>query len=136
MYASALLAKQGQAYQAVDINSRVGGASPHQLVGLLFDDLLIALRQAALAAEARQFEIKSARITRALSILFALEASLDFSRGGELAGTLSRVYRGAREQVARAGVDNDPATLRAVCEQLTEIAEAWRQIGSATAAAA
>ncbi len=56
MYASALLAKQGQAYQAVDINSRVGGATPHQLVGLLFEDLLIALRQAALAAEARRFE--------------------------------------------------------------------------------
>ncbi len=133
MYASAVR-DPGQIYQTVDLNSRVGGASPHGLVELLYDDLLLALRQAAFAMERGQHERKSERVTRALSVLFALEGGLDFARGGEVAASLSSLYRGARERVTRASIANDARTVLDVAEGIGEIASAWKQIGLATAA--
>jgi flagellar secretion chaperone FliS len=131
MYATALRGDPGQVYRQVDVASRVGGASPHRLIGLLYEDLDVALRQAAFASDRKQFAVKSARITRALAILFALEAGLDFTQGGDLAGTLSRVYRGARQEITAASVSGSGDALRAVAAQLAEIASAWKAIGRA-----
>mgnify|MGYP003576456337 FL=1 len=133
MYASGAR-DPGQIYQTVDLNSRVGGATPHGLVELLYDDLLLALRQAAFAMERGQHERKSERVTRALSVLFALEGGLDFAKGGEVAASLSSLYRGARERVTRASIANDAQTVRDVAEGIAEIAAAWKQIGLAATA--
>jgi flagellar protein FliS len=133
MYASAVR-DPGQIYQTVDLNSRVGGASSHGLVELLYDDLLLTLRQAAFAMERGQHERKSERVTRALSVLFALEGALDFAKGGDIASNLSRLYRGARERVTRASIAGDAQALRDVADGIGEIAGAWRRIGLAAAA--
>lgn len=130
MYATRLLADPGETYRQVDINSRIGGASPHALICLLFDDLLRSLRQGALATERRDHAAKSAHLTKALALLFALEAGLDFERGGAVAETLSRFYRGARETVMEASLALDAEQLRRVATNVAEIAESWRAIGA------
>lgn len=129
MYASRLRGDPGETYRQVDVASRAGGASPHELIALLYEDLLRELRLAALATERRNYSLKSAKLTRALAILFALEAGLDFNRGGEVAETLSRFYRGARETIMRASLDHDPELLRDIAGNVAEIAESWRVIG-------
>ncbi|MFW2829619.1 flagellar export chaperone FliS [Sphingomonas sp. ID0503] len=136
MYASPLRGDPAAIYRQVDVSSRVQSASPHRLIQLLYEDLDVALRQAAFAIEKKQFEIKSARITKALAILFALEAGLDFTKGGDVAETLSRLYRGARSEVTGAGVSGDAEALRVVAANLAEIAAAWRQIEQQQRAAA
>lgn len=118
-----------ETYRSVDVNSRVGGASPHALINLLYEDLLRELRLAAIAIDRRDFATRSAKVTKALAILFALEAGLDFDKGGEVAATLSRFYRGARETIMRASVKLDAAGLRAVVTNIEEIATSWRSIG-------
>jgi len=128
MYATTLRGDPAQIYRSVDVASRVGSASPHRLIALLYEDLEVALRQAAFATERRQFEAKSQRLTKALAILFALEAGLDHVKGGDLAATLSRVYRGARERITNASVTGDADELRSVAEGVNEIAGAWKQI--------
>lgn len=127
-YATRLRGDPGETYRQVDVASRAGGASPHQLISLLFEDLLRNLRLAALATEKRDHAIKSAKLTKALALLFALEASLDFDRGGEVAATLSRFYRGARETILRASIDLDADRLREVTASVAEIAESWQSI--------
>lgn len=127
-YASRLTRDPAETYRNVDLASRVGGASPHALVGLLYDDLLRELRLGALAIEAGDFAAKSARLTKALAILFALEAGLDFDRGGDIAATLSRFYRGARESIMRASVENDAGMVRDAAASIGEIAASWRAI--------
>ena len=129
MYASRLRADPAATYRSVDVGSRVGGASPHALIGLLYEDLLRELRLAAIATERRDFASRSQRSTKALAILFALESSLDFDKGGEVAATLSRFYRGARESIGRATLEQDAALFRSVAENVEEIAESWRAIG-------
>lgn len=128
MYATPLAGAPADVYRQVDVASRVVGASPHRLVSLMFEDLEAALRQAAFATEHRRFEAKSARVTKALAILFALEAALDHRAGGDLAQTLSRVYRGARGEITNASVTGDAAKLRDVAHGIAEIGGAWRQI--------
>ena len=129
MYASRLRGDPLETYRSVDVNSRVAAASPHQLITLLYEDLLRELRQAAIATERRDLATRSAKVTKAVALLFALESSLDFSRGGEVAETLSRFYRGARETIMRASLDSDAPALRRAVANIEDIAASWRAIG-------
>ena len=82
-YATAL-ADPAATYRQIDLTGRTTGANPHRLVGLLYEEGVAALRAAACAAEGRQGQIKSERVSRATAILFALEAGLDFDKGGDV----------------------------------------------------
>ena len=62
------------------------------------------------------------------AILFALEANLDFEKGGEVSKTLARLYAGARSEVVRASIGRDGAPFRAVADNMAEIAAAWSQV--------
>ena len=70
--------------------------------------------------------MKSERVTRATAILFALEAGLDFEKGGALSVTLAGLYLGARKRVVGASIGDDPAPFREVAASIDEIAQAWR----------
>ena len=127
-YATRLGGDPAATYRQIDVAGRTAEADPHQLVELLYDELVHALRTLAWATEHRQFKVKSDKATRATAILFALEAGLDFEKGGDVAKTLSRLYRGARQTVIQASVGYDPAPFLSVAANLEEIAEAWRSL--------
>jgi flagellar secretion chaperone FliS len=118
-------------YRQIDLAGRTTAASPQALVGLLYEELLRALRVAAIACESGNHPMKSEKVTRATAILFALESGLDFEKGGPLAGTLARLYAGARREVVDAAVGSDPAPFRRVADTLEEVAGAWRQLEAA-----
>ncbi len=128
-YASRILRDPRETYRQVDLASRTGGASPHQLITVLYEDLLRELRLGALAIEAKDHPAKSQRLTKAVALLFALEAGLDFDKGGPVAETLSRFYRGCRDAAMRASIENDPALVRDVAANVSEIASSWKAIG-------
>jgi len=116
-------------YQTVDLESQVEGASPHRLVAILFDELLKAI-DIMLAAQRSGNRIKLIeKQGRARSILLALETSLDFKAGGELALNLYRVYRECRRLIHEGGRGDAPAQIETARGYLGEIAGAWEQIG-------
>jgi flagellar protein FliS len=127
-YATKLGRDPAATYRQIDVVGRTAEADPHQLIELLYDELIHALRTLAWATEHRQFKVKSEKATRATAILFALEAGLDFERGGDVAATLARLYLGARQAVVQASIDHDPAPFLQVAANLEEIAEAWRSV--------
>ena len=86
---------------------------------------------AAWACENRKFSVKSDRITRATAILFALEAGLDFEKGGQVSETLARLYGGARKTGINASLGHDPKPFRDSADMLDEIAQAWRTASAA-----
>lgn len=129
-YASRLARDPRETYRQVDLASRTGGASPHQLIAILYEDLLRELRLGALAIDAADHATKSARLTKAVALLFALEAGLDFDKGGAVAATLSRFYRGCRDAVMRASIDINANMIRDVVANVTEIADSWKAIGA------
>lgn len=117
-----------ETYRQVDLASRTGGANPHQLITVLYEDLLRELRLGAIAIDGKDHAAKSARLTKAVALLFALEAGLDFDKGGQVAGTLSRFYRGCRDAVMRATVENNADLVREVVGNVGEIAASWKAI--------
>ncbi len=127
-YAATMGRNPDATYRQIDIVGRTGEADPHQLVTLLYDELVRALRAAAVATVAGNRAVKSDKTTRAMAILFALEAGLDFERGGSLSVTLSNLYRGARRTIIDASLGTDPAPFTDVAQNLGEIADAWRSV--------
>jgi flagellar protein FliS len=74
---------------------------------------------------------KNARLTKAVALLFALEAGLDFDKGASVAEALSRFYRGCRDAVMRASIEGNVALVRDVVANVSEIADSWKAIGRA-----
>lgn len=130
-YASRLSRDPRETYRAVDVASRTGGASAHQLITVLYEDLLRELRLGALAMDSGDHVLKNERLTKAVALLFALESGLDFDRGAAVAESLSRFYRGCRDATMRASIENDPALIRDVVANVGEIADSWKAIGRA-----
>jgi len=128
-YASRLTRDPRETYRSVDVASRTGGANPHQLITILYEDLLRELRLGALAIEAKDHAAKNARLTKAVALLYALEAGLDFDKGGPVAETLSRFYRGCRDAVMRASIESNVTLVRDVVANVGEIAASWKAIG-------
>lgn len=116
-------------YAAVHTSARIDGATPHQLVKILFDELLLAM-DAAMLAEGQGDRVKASdKQSRALSILHALEGSLDFKLGGEIAVGLSQIYRESRRLLLSAAQSHDPIEVGKARAMIAEIADAWGQIG-------
>lgn len=116
-------------YAAVHAGSRIESASPHGLVKILFDELLLSIEASALAQETGDQIKTNDKHIRAMSILHALEASLDFEKGGDIAVSLARVYREARRLLVVALHARDSREARAAQALIAEIAEAWNKIG-------
>src|SRR3546814_18581039 len=92
-------ASASRRYAAIDTGSKVEGANPHQLVKILFDELLLAIDSSIVADKAGDRSKCSEKQARALSILHALESRLDFDNGGQVALGLAQIYREARRLI-------------------------------------
>jgi flagellar protein FliS len=66
---------------------------------------------------------------RAMSILIALESSLDFDKGGEIAMGLAQIYREARRLLLLSAKERSPEHAEQARDIIAEIADAWNQIG-------
>lgn len=130
-YASTLTRDPFATYRQIDAVGHTAMSDGPALVQLLYKELVAALRAAAWACEKRKFAVKSERITRATAILFALEAGLDFEKGGQISETLARLYGGARKTVINASLGHDPKPFRDSADMLDEIAQAWRTASAA-----
>jgi flagellar protein FliS len=132
MFASTGYAVAKQRYANADLGARVEAASPHQLVAVLFEELLNHLDTLAAGLSANGTLTRVAAIQRKgriATIILGLEASLDHKQGGEIARGLATVYREARRLVTAGTMQHDPKPIIAAREMIAEIAGAWRQIG-------
>lgn len=119
------------AYQSTGIETSVNGASPHQLIVLLFDGLLQALNAARLALQRKDIEGKGKQIVRAVRLLEeGLNAGLDMEHGGELARNLHNLYDYCSVRLTQANLRNDVAAIDEVQRLIHPVAEAWKQIGT------
>lgn len=116
-------------YAAVHAGSRVESATPHGLIKILFDELLLAMEDAAVALDRREKPKANEKHIRALSIIHALDSSLDFDRGGDVAIGLAQIYREARRLMILAHQSSAATEARRAHMIISEIAEAWNRIG-------
>ena len=119
----------GAQYRAIDVSSKIDGASPHRLVTILYEELVLALSTMKLAIRRGDAPRQNEAQARSLAIVQSLDNSLDFGRGGEIAGALSAVYAEVGRLVTLGGKARDAEAIGKGQALVAEIAEAWNQIG-------
>jgi flagellar protein FliS len=114
------------AYRAVDIETSVAQASPHQLVTLLLDAALAAIATARGAMLRGDVVVKAKQIIKAVRIIDeGLRGALDREAGGALAGDLASLYAYLVQQLTLANVRNDDKALADSHALLSTVREGW-----------
>jgi flagellar secretion chaperone FliS len=122
------------AYAKVGIETGVLAASPHKLIVMLFDGALVSISNALMNMRAGNIGEKGKAISKAIMIIDSgLRASLDKKVGGEIAEGLDALYEYMSGRLLTANLKNDPTILEEVQRLLTELRDAWNQIGDTPA---
>lgn len=118
------------AYAQVGVETSIASASPHKLITLLYDGALVAISCARAQMINQEVAQKGASISKAIAIIEeGLKASLDEQAGGELAVNFKSLYDYMAFRLLNANLQNDVAGLDEVSRLLTELKDAWVQIG-------
>jgi len=113
------------AYQRVEFDAWVRGASPGELVQICLDQLIIALSTAILANDRGDARLKSRAMTRAVTALIALEMGVD--REHEMAGVLTEFYGAARKSILACSVNFDRDVLLEMRDDFRDVRDAFRR---------
>ena len=117
-------------YEAMSYSSRIEGASPHELVTILYEELILALTLLAFSMRAQDSMKTNAQFGRASGIIHALEAGLDHDLGGTLAESLSAIYRSARTELMVARETNNPDRVERLAQAFTDMNDSWKKIAA------
>ena len=116
------------AYKKIGEESLVEAADSHELVSVLFKELVSSLSTAEDYFETGNLVSMRNKITKASRILTGLQGGLDFEQGGEIAGNLAELYgyciRRLLDSNSKGNVDGVIETKRLIMP----IAEAWNTI--------
>ena len=117
-------------YEAMSYSSRIEGASPHELVTILYEELVLALTLLAFSMRAQDSLKTNAQFGRASGIIHALEAGLDHDLGGTLAESLSAIYRSARTEMMVARETANPERIERLAQAFTDMNDSWKKIAA------
>ncbi len=125
------------AYAKVSLESNVIGASPHELITLLFQGARRAISLARVHMQRRDFGAKGKAVGHAINIIGGgLQQSLNLDKGGDLAARLNSLYDYMSRRLLEASLKNDEAILNEVDALLATIEEGWLAIGTNSPAGA
>ena len=127
-------ATAANAYRQVSVETTVDGATPHQLINLVFGGLRQSLAHAEAAMVSGDIAVKGQQIGRAIRFLQeGLIASLDEAKGGELAVRLRALYDYCVTRLTFANLRNDAKAVAEVAALIAPVAQSWQEIGHTTA---
>jgi flagellar protein FliS len=118
------------AYDAY-LESRVESAEPVQLIRLLYQGALAAVRDARRHLASGDIASRSREVAKAFAIVTELTASLDRARGGEIALRLAQLYDYIQRRLLDANARQQDEPLAEVLGLLTTLAEAWQGVEEA-----
>ena len=117
-------ARAAATYQRVEVTSR----SPLELVILLYDGAIGALRQTHTAMVEKDLVAKARHMKKAMQVVHHLQSTLNMEEGGEVATSLDTVYRDVVTRVLEANVTGRPELLHEAVMLLTTVRTAWTEI--------
>ncbi len=129
------LKKASQTYQKVEEQSFVEPEDTHTIVLTMLKELIrsIELFEATIDLKEGDQQIKSKHFSRSLTIIYALQSSLDFEKGGEIARGLFQLYEYCRQQLLKDMKNGKIEKTNNAKLSLIDITEAWEEIGQTNA---
>ena len=120
--------KMLNAYANSEREAAVDSEDPHTLICVLYDELYRSMNVFFVNLERTNadLELRGKALSKSLRIIYALQTSLNFEEGGEIAENLFRLYEYARQQLLGSAKSEDPDGIKAAINSLSEIRDAWR----------
>jgi flagellar protein FliS len=135
-YANPRSQMHSMAYARVGVETGVNGASPHQLVAMLYAGLLDTLARARGALREGDLGRKATEISRAVRIVDeGLKASLN-PAGGDLTVRLNELYGYLALRLTQANLRSDEALIEECVRLIEPLRDAWTSIRPQVDAAA
>jgi flagellar protein FliS len=103
------------------------GATPIELVVLLYDAAIDDMRRALAAMQKSDVEARAAHVQHALMVLQQLQGTLDFERGGGAAHQFEQFYNVVRAKLLEAQIRNSPELMGEQIRFMSEVRECWVQ---------
>jgi flagellar secretion chaperone FliS len=117
-----------KAYRSTELHSRCEESDKRDLVIMMYDAAIDAIRLAGEHARRQERRAASASTSRALSILAALRETLDRSQGGTVAGHLDDFYQFLMRRLVRTSGGASTEDFAECQDLLGQVREAWAAI--------
>ena len=121
-----------QAYQNAERQALEETNDPHLIITTMLDALVKSMQIFVDNIDLKNggnAEMKSKHFSRAISIIYGLQSSLDFEKGGDIANNLFQLYEYGRvkliEDLAKGVADDTPQSI----EVIASIRDAWEEMG-------
>jgi len=122
-------------YRAVGLHTGVADADPHRLIGMLLEGALERIAMARGAIERGETSRKGELISRVIAIVDSLRASVDVTRGGDIAANLIALYDYIEQLLVQANLASDRARLDEAVALMSEIKRGWEGIAASAGGA-
>jgi flagellar protein FliS len=110
----------------------VNGASPVQLVIMLYDGALRFMEAGRHAIVRRDVEKQNYNLQKAQKIVMELMGCLDMSGGGDIAKNLLALYTYALNELVEANMKDEPDGVERAMRVFSELRESWVEIEKST----
>ncbi len=117
-----------QRYKEIDTYSGTAYANPHQLIQMLMQGVIDKISIARAAMQDNNVGVKGESVSKAVSILDGLKASLDKEKGGDIATNLDDLYDYMQRALVEGNLHNNQSKFDEVVSLMSEIKEAWTAI--------
>jgi flagellar protein FliS len=121
-----------QAYQNAERQALEETNDPHLIVMTMLDALVKSMQIFVDNIDLKNggnAEMKSKHFSRAISIIYALQSSLDFEKGGDIASNLFQLYEYSRvkliEDLGKGVSNGSPQAIQAIAG----FRDAWEEMG-------
>ena len=115
-------------YVVTKNESALTDATPHKLIGMLFDGALESIAKASGAITSGDIAAKGEAIGKAMTIVENLRTMLDLEQGGEIAANLEQIYDYIGRRLLQASSSKDAGLLKEVAVLLREVKDGWDSI--------
>ena len=115
-------------YKSVGVKNDLAVADPHRVIQLLMQGSLESMATAKGAIERKDFVTKSKSVSKAMTIIAALQNSLDMSVGGEVSENLWSLYDFMVNHLMAASRESNVTKIDDVMEIMLKIKSGWDAI--------
>lgn len=110
------------------LTQEVMTASPAKLVSMLYDKVVLSLKEAIAAIESGDIEGRWRANARAMEIITHMWSTLDVEKGGEIAQNLESLFSFMLTRLPEVDIRNDPEPARDVIGLIEPLRDAWREL--------
>ncbi|ALS65407.1 flagellar export chaperone FliS [Pandoraea apista] len=117
-----------QQYRTSDLDARIAGATPLQLMLILLEGLLDELARVRGHIEHSRHDARLRSVTKCLNLVNGLASHIDVADGPGVTQPLTAVYDFCMRGIAQASVELDLAKLDEVVAVVAQLTQGWRAL--------